>query len=215
MTVKLIEDVMKTYIVVEDNGHVTISKRSRGAPIDLLVGELMIFTNVYWAGLLKEHQLPAIFRSQSGFGKVRMSTEAAEHSGMGVPQYAWCTSPLRRGCDYINQKQLLSLFDQPLRFPPKDVQIFALMRAFETTYASYATFQDEMEFYFTLKYLVQENITTFEGCFLKEGVVRADNLPLVVKVVDTPEDWPGKHYLFAVKEIDLWTRQIAVSLEKT
>ena len=201
-------------ITVLDNGHVSISKRNRGAPIDLLVGELMIFTNVHWAGLLKEHQLPAIFRSQSGFGKVRMSTEAAEHSGMGVPQYAWCTSPLRRGCDYINQKQLLSLFEQPLRFPPKDVQIFGLMRAFETTYASYAAFQEEMEFYYTLKYLQQENIMAFEGSFIKEGVVRAADLPLVVKVTDTPEDWPGKRYLFAVKEIDLWTRQIAVSLEK-
>ncbi len=201
-------------IELGEDDSVRIARRSRGAPVDLLVGEMMVYTNSHWAGELKNHQLPAIFRAQTG-GKVRLTTEAAEHIGMGVPQYAWCTSPLRRACDYLNQKQLLSLYaDYPVLFEPKDAQVFAVLRAFETTYASYAAFQQEMEFYYTLKYLQQEHITEFEGVYLKEGLIRASALPLVVHVPETPEEWFGKRCLFAVKGIDLWARTIAVHLDK-
>lgn len=196
------------------DGKVEIKQRVRGEPIDFIVGEMMIYANSYWAGELKNHHLPAIFRTQTT-GKVRFATEAAEHVSMGVAQYAWCTSPLRRGCDFANQKQLLSLYaDYPVLFESKDAQVFAVLRAFETAYASYAQFQQEMEFYYTLCYLQQESITEFEGVFLKEGLIRASNLPLVLHVMDTPESWQGKHYLFSVKHIDLWAQTASIQLEK-
>jgi exoribonuclease R len=49
----------------------------------------------------------AIYRVQTG-GKVRMSTSPQAHEGLGVKQYAWSSSPLRRYVDLLNQWQLIA-----------------------------------------------------------------------------------------------------------
>jgi len=101
---------------VED-GNVTIKERRRDSPIDKLVSELMIFVNAEWGKQLANGGVTGIYRSQSG-GKVRMSTSPAPHQGLGVSQYAWCSSPMRRYVDLINQRQLISL----LRGSPQRIQ---------------------------------------------------------------------------------------------
>jgi len=92
-------------------GVVSIVARERGSPMDKLVAELMIYANSTWGGLLKDAGYAGIYRAQTG-GKVFMTTEAAPHQGMGLDQYAWCTSPLRRAVDLINQRQLIALLNQ-------------------------------------------------------------------------------------------------------
>ena len=98
---------------VEDD-IVTINRRKRGAPLDKIVAELMIYANSSWGLLLHEHGVPGIYRTQgSGNGwaarmQVRMLTYAAPHQGLGVDQYAWSTSPLRRYTDLVNQWQLVA-----------------------------------------------------------------------------------------------------------
>ena len=37
-----------------------------------------------------------------------MGTRALPHAGIGVPAYAWSTSPLRRYVDLVNQWQTVS-----------------------------------------------------------------------------------------------------------
>ena len=77
-----------------ENEVVTITPRQRGAPLDKIVAELMIFANSSWGKLLHEHGVPGIYRSQgagSGNGwmarmQVRMLTHAAVHQGLGVDQ---------------------------------------------------------------------------------------------------------------------------------
>jgi len=91
-----------------ENGNVTIKERRRDSPIDKLVSELMIFVNTEWGKQLANGGVAGIYRNQSG-GKVRMSTSPAPHQGLGVSQYAWCSSPMRRYVDLINQRQLISL----------------------------------------------------------------------------------------------------------
>jgi exoribonuclease-2 len=83
---------------VEDDV-VTILRRKRGAPLDKIVAELMIFANSTWGKLLHDSGVPGIYRSQGpGAGgwnakiQVRMVTHAAPHQGLGVDQYAWSTS---------------------------------------------------------------------------------------------------------------------------
>jgi exoribonuclease-2 len=44
---------------------VQIAPRRRGAPLDLIVSEAMILANSHWGGWLAEHNVPAIYRSQS------------------------------------------------------------------------------------------------------------------------------------------------------
>ncbi len=180
----------------EDAARVDIVPRRRGAPLDLIVAEMMILANTTWGGWLAELGLPAIYRSQSGMGanlRTRMGTRAAPHQGLGVPQYAWCTSPLRRYADLVNQSQIIAAVRHgrtaPLAAPykPKDAQLFAVVGAFEDAYGAYADFQRGMERYWTLRYLQQESILQRDAAVLREGLVRVDGLPLVLPALGAQE----------------------------
>src|SRR5258708_2260005 len=98
-----------------ENARIDIVERSRGTPLDKLVAELMIAVNSTWGKLLDAHDVAAIYRVQSA-GKVRMTTSAMAHQGLGISHYAWTSSPLRRYVDLVNQWQLLALLDG--RQPP-------------------------------------------------------------------------------------------------
>lgn len=171
------------------DGSVCISRRERGSPIDTLVSEMMILANSTWAQMLDENDLPGLFRVQTS-GKVRMSTQSEPHIGMGVAHYGWFTSPLRRAADCINQLQLLSLIDSKLspRFQKNDSNLFATLRDFDTTYTAYADFQRQMEAYWSLIYLEQEQCRELTAVLLKEDLVRIDGLPLVNRVHGIPID---------------------------
>ncbi len=99
--------VQMDYNFYVENEHVRIVARRRGSPIDTVVAEMMIFVNSEWGRLLAEAGVAAIYRSQNN-GKVRMSTVPAAHQGLGVAQYIWASSPLRRYVDLVNQRQLIA-----------------------------------------------------------------------------------------------------------
>jgi exoribonuclease-2 len=92
----------------DGEGRIDIQRRARGSPLDKLVAELMIVANNTWGSDLRDAGIPALYRAQ-GAGKVRMTTVAAPHEGLGVDCYAWSTSPLRRYVDLVNQWQMISL----------------------------------------------------------------------------------------------------------
>ena len=198
----------------EEQARVDIVPRRRGAPLDLIVAEMMILANATWGGWLAELGLPAIYRSQSGMGanlRTRMSTRAAPHQGLGVAQYAWCTSPLRRYADLVNQGQIIAAARHgraaalvaPYR--PKDAQLFAVVGAFEEAYKAYADFQRGMERYWTLRYLRQQGIVQADGAVLREGLVRIDGLPLVLAAAGAQELARGTRVRVHFGEADLIT----------
>lgn len=192
-------------IELGDNDQVRISVRERGAPIDMVVSEMMILANDIWAGMLEEAGMPALFRAQST-GKVRMVTRAEPHQGLGLQHYAWFTSPLRRAVDYINQKQLVSLLDAAIapRFAPQDAMLFAALRNFESVHSIYADFQRQMEAYWSLIYIQQQNLHELNALLLKDDLVRIEGLPLVARVTGIPIDVPPKsHIKLAVSSVDL------------
>jgi exoribonuclease-2 len=186
-----------------DNDRVSIVPRLRGTPIDTLVSELMIYTNQEWGRQLAVSGTAGIYRVQ-GNGKVRMSTVAAGHEGLGVDQYVWASSPLRRYVDLLNQRQILALTrgeTPPLR--AGDEALLSAMRDFELTYDAYAEFQRTMERYWCLRWIVQEQRDVLAGRVLRENLVRLDELPLVVRVSSLPALEPGAAVDLAVAGIDL------------
>ena len=184
-------------------GFVTIAERERGSPLDTLVAELMIVANATWGAMLRDAGIPALYRVQTA-GKVRMSTVAAAHEGLGVECYAWSSSPLRRYCDLLNQWQLIALLrKEPPPFPPKSADLLAAMRDFELTYAAYAEFQRGMERYWCLRWLLQEDASGTFGHVLREALVRLESIPLVLRVPSLPELPRGTRVRLDIEGIDL------------
>ena len=186
---------------VED-GRVRIVERRRGAPMDKLVAELMIYTNSYWGGLLAQNEIPGIYRAQQG-GKVYMTIHPDPHQGLGVAQYAWSTSPLRRAVDLVNQRQMLALLEGSE--PPYSRTGEALtvtMRDFELAHNSYNEFQNRMERYWCLRWLIQEQISEIPATVWRENLVRLDGLPFITKVSGLPELAPGSRVQLKVGRID-------------
>jgi len=188
---------------------VEISERKRGSPLDKLVAELMIVANSTWGGLLAEKNIACLYRAQTQ-GKVRMTTSPLPHEGLGVPQYAWMTSPLRRYCDLVNQWQLIAcLRGNPPPFPQKSAELFAAMRDFELTYAAYADFQRLMERYWCLRWLQQHQVAEIEATVRREQLCKLDHLPLVVRVPSAPTDLAqGQRLRLSVEHIDLLAPEV-------
>jgi exoribonuclease II len=202
-----------------ENDVVTIVRRKRGAPLDKIVAELMIFANSTWGKLMHDHGVPGIYRSQGAGGggwaakmQVRMVTHAAPHQGLGVDQYAWSTSPLRRYTDLVNQWQILACVEHgvtaPLAAPfkPKDADLFAVVSAFDAAYSAYADFQTSMERYWCLRWLAQENVRHVEAVVLKDEVLRLVDVPLIIRLPGMPQAARGtqvKLDLIRWDELDL------------
>ena len=200
---------------------VQISTRQRGAPLDLIVAEAMILANSTWGGWLAEHGVPAIYRSQASLlpgMKVKMGTKPAPHAGMGVPQYAWSTSPLRRYVDLANQWQIIACARHgrtaalAAPFKPKDAALFSVISAFDAAYSAYNGFQQGIERFWTLRWLAQNGITELDAAVMKEGLVRADTLPLVFRVVGTDSLPRGSRVRVRITGMDLLTLDLHATL---
>ncbi len=184
------------------DGLVKIVARERGSPMDKLVAELMIYANSHWGGRLKEAEIAGIYRAQTG-GKVFMTSKAEPHQGLGVAQYSWSTSPLRRAVDLINQRQLIAMLSgEPAPYNEKDGKLNVIMRNFDQTYNAYSEFQTRMERYWSLQYLIQENLSEISAVVWRENLVKIDGLFYITKVPSLPELKVGTKVLLEIKHID-------------
>ena len=184
------------------DGKVEIVARERGSPMDKLVAELMIYANSTWGAELQKGGFAGIYRAQTG-GKVFMTTEATPHQGLGVAQYAWSTSPLRRAVDLVNQRQMIALLqNKPAPYMPKDGKLQTIIRDFELTYTAYSDFQTRMERYWCLQYLIQEALKEVTATVWRENLVRIDGMFFITKVPSLPELKIGTKVLLEIKHID-------------
>ena len=196
-------------------GHVSIGRRMRGSPMDKLVAELMIHANFTWGRLLDEAGVPGLYRAQGG-GKVRMTTVAAPHEGLGVECYAWSSSPLRRYVDLVNQWQIVSVLQGSTpAFAPRSADLMAALRDFELTYAEYAEFQRGMERYWCLRWLRQHGRGEVDATVLRENVVRLSEVPLVFRVPSMPLQLPGSQVRLVVERTDLLDVEVDARFQRT
>lgn len=170
-----------------EHAHVTVRQRRRGAPLDLLVAELMIFANSTWGRWLAERGAAGIYRSQA-MGRVRMSTVPAAHEGIGVSHYAWSSSPLRRYVDLVNQRQLIACAgNRPAPYSANDADLFAIVSGFDAAYSAYAEFQQRMERYWAQRWIRQEDIRRIGATVIRGDVLRLEGLPYVTRLPGLPE----------------------------
>jgi exoribonuclease II len=200
---------------------VVMGLRQRGAPLDLIVAEAMIVANSTWGQWLAQCGVPGIYRSQASLApgiKVRMGAKALPHAGIGVPAYAWSTSPLRRYVDMVNQWQIIACARHGATaalvapFKPKDAQLLGIIGAFDAAYGAYNDFQRGMERYWTLKFIEQNGITELDVTLIKEQLVRAETLPLVMPVMGA-DGWPrGAQARVRLGRVDLLALDVSATV---
>ena len=181
-----------------DGEKVSIEQRRRDAPLDRIVAEMMILANARWGRWLALNRLPGIFRSQS-MGRARMTTHPIAHQGLGVGQYIWATSPLRRYADLVNQRQLLALAtrQRPV-FVQESADLHRLMAGFDARYDAYSDYQHRMERFWSMRWVQQtqneqgERLGRFRAVALREQRARLREAPLVFALPDMPDGHAGR-----------------------
>jgi exoribonuclease-2 len=201
------------------DGVVDIFARQRGSVLDSIVAEWMIFCNSTWGNQLANHSVPGIYRTQKGWGpqRTRMQTMPGPHEGLGVENYAWCTSPLRRYVDLVNQWQLIAMAQHGVTaklvapFKPKDADLMAIAADFDGTYAAYGEHQNQMERYWCLQYLKQVGLP-LKGVVrhLKDGQARVEEIPLRLSVPELAEQPRGARAEVEVIEVDFLALEASV-----
>lgn len=160
-------------------GKIIVKPRIRGNPIDKLVSELMILANCSWGRMLTNAFIPAIYRVKQPNFPVKMTLSADSHTGLNVSYYTWATSPLRRSADYINQRQIISLITQQKNhYSNLDHTLLQVVEDFDKKYAKYIDFQVKMERFWSLKFLLQEQISEVTATFVFRSKVQLDNVPI-------------------------------------
>jgi len=82
--------------------------------------------------------------------------------------------------DFINQRQIISLLrGETPAYAQNDTALFTVMRDFDTAYTLYNEFQRNMERYWCLRWLLQENVKQVEALVLRENLIKLVDIPLV------------------------------------
>jgi exoribonuclease-2 len=191
---------------IDPEGSVEITERRRDAPLDRLVAELMILANSTWGKLLADQGLIGIYRGQQGFGpqgRVRMVAHAMPHQGLGVAQYAWSTSPLRRYVDLFNQWQILAAIGaRPVSFEKNDAEVFAIISGFEAAYQAYADHQSLMERFWCLRWVEQRGIDVFDARLQRDDSAVLVDIPLTLRIAPLANLARGTRLEVKVQQID-------------
>ena len=198
--------------VVNGVERVEVSPRQRGSILDTIVAEWMIYCNSASGKLLADHGLPGLFRTQKGWGplRTRMQTTPGPHEGLGLDYYAWCTSPLRRYSDLVNQWQLIALAKHGVTakmvapFPPRDATLMGIAADFESCYQAYGEYQDRLEKYWCLRWIAQdEGPKRVHVRHLKEGMSRVEPIPLHLPIPELASHPRMTRAEVLVSDIDL------------
>jgi exoribonuclease-2 len=137
---------------------------------------------------------------------------------MGVAQYTWATSPLRRYVDLVNQWQIIACarFGATAAlaapFKPKDAALFSVISSFDAAYSAYNEFQSGIERYWTLRWLQQQGIDELDAAVMKDGLVRAETLPLVFRALGTESLARGERVRVRITGLDLLTLDVHANL---
>ena len=135
--------------------------------------------------------MPGIYRSQASLApgiKVRMGVKPQPHAGMGVPQYTWATSPLRRYVDLVNQWQIIACARATAPPPwlrPSSPRTRAVLDhlGLRCRLRGLQRLPERHRALLDLRYLQQQGLTELTASVMKDGLVRADTLPWCFKAL--------------------------------
>ena len=125
---------------------------------------------------------------------------------------------MRRYFNLVNQWQIIACARHgrtaalAAPFKPKDAALFSIISGFDAAYAAYNDFQHGIERFWTLRWVQQNGVTELEAAVMKDGLVRAETLPLVFRVPGTESLPRGARIRARVAGIDLLTLDLHAQL---
>ena len=200
---------------------VEIVPRQRGSPLDLIVAESMILANSTWGGWIAACGVPAIYRSQQSLApgvKVRMGLRPGPHAGMGVAQYAWATSPLRRYVDLVNQWQLIACARHgktaalAAPFRANDINLHAIVSDFDAATPSTTASRARSSATGPCARCGRTTSAKLDATVMKDGLVRAATLPLVFRAAGAEPLPRGSRVRVRLGAADLLTLDLHASV---
>ena len=200
---------------------VEIVPRRRGSPLDLIVAEPMILANSTWGGWLAACGVPGDLpqpgepraRRQGAHGHA--AGAACRHGRGAVRLGDVAAAALRRPRQPVADGRL-----RPPRqdrgagraVQANDVNLLATIADFDAAYADYNGFQAQIERYWSLHSLAQNDLHELDATVMKDGAVRADTLPLVFRAVGAEQLARGSAVRVRVGAVDLLTLDVAASV---
>ncbi|VEN72572.1 Exoribonuclease II [Candidatus Desulfarcum epimagneticum] len=174
------------YVRLLPGDEIEIIREDRESPSRMLVSEIMIMANRLMAGFLKDHDLPAVFRSQPGpkerlyqgedeslfknwmqrkrLSRFSLSEKPSRHSGLGLDAYVTATSPIRKYYDLATQRQIRSVFGLEAPYSEKEIQ--TLIHMLEIPMSQVSTLQFKRKRYWLLKRLEKKTGEKLEALVL-------------------------------------------------
>jgi exoribonuclease-2 len=170
----LILSIPELQVMVDKQKQIQISIRERTAPSQVIVSECMILANHIAARLLKDRDIPALYRRQAqpresmplseqpalfqlirqrkALNRVDVCMEPGAHNSLGLDQYTTITSPLRKYYDLMMQRQLVSLLSgKPPVYGKNDLRNIA--NDAEPRLTKAAIVEQERQRYWLLKHM--------------------------------------------------------------
>ena len=97
-------------------------------------------------------------------------------------------------------------------FKPKDATLFSVISAFDGAYSAYNGFQQSVERFWTMRWIEQNGVTELDAAVMKDGLVRAETLPLVFKALGCEPLARGTRVRVRITGLDLLTLDVHASL---
>lgn len=200
---------------VDRGKEIFLKIRDKESGSQILVSECMILANYCASRIFQEHACPALFRKQaqtaeknvpSGmlslfqifsyrkkFNRVVIDAHPGTHGSLGLESYVSITSPLRKYCDLINQRQLVSLLKGwPPVYSRRDLK--TIITRVQPALTKAAIVEQERKRYWLLKALRHRVGQKFDALVL-EKTLRAYTILLLDYLFESSLNAPEENFI--------------------
>jgi exoribonuclease-2 len=161
------------HVWVGESGEVSVNRINRESPGRMMISELMIMANWLMARYLKDQNVPAIYRSQPAakerlyqgnsdslyqnimqrrlLNRFVLGHAPEDHSGLGLNAYTTATSPIRKYCDLVTQRQIRSIFGLETAYSTDEID--NIIHQLELPMSQVSRLQQRRLRYWVLKHL--------------------------------------------------------------